>query len=131
MDDYANWNEMSWLMHKSVLGDVVGLAGTDGHPIFKYAPYYGGPDNMNDGMGLLLGYNVQLAKYGSLTSLDNGIIMMFGPMAEYYIRDVNAIQIRRWDQARYLNDEVDYTARLRTDGRFVNADNFAWLRVKA
>ena len=130
VDDFASSGDNTWLMHKGTVGEIFGVTATDGHPIFKYAPYYGGADNMNDGIGLLFGYPVKLAKYCGQVTTSNDIIAMFGPASEYYIRDVSSVEIRRWDQARYLNDEVDFTARIRTDGKFVNADHFSWLRVQ-
>lgn len=131
VDDFGNWNDMAWLMHKGTVGEIFGLTATDGHPIFKYAPYYGGADNMRDGMGLLLGYPVHLATYCGRAATDSDIVAMFGAMSEYYIRDVNSVEIRRWDQATYLTREVDYTAHIRTDAKFINPDNFSWLRALA
>ena len=131
VDDYGNWQDMSVIMHKGTVGEIFGLTGTDGHPIFRYTPYYGGADNARDGMGMLLGYPVHLATYCGRSATDNDVLAMFGPIDDYTIRDVNSVEIRRWDQARYLTNEVDFTALIRTDGKFINPTNLSWLVAKA
>ena len=82
-------------------------------------------------MGMLLGYPVHLATYAGRVTDDNDIAIMFGPMMDYLIRDVNMVDLRRWDQATYLTNEVDFTALIRTDGKFVNPSYFSWLKIKA
>lgn len=131
VDDFGNWNENSFLMHKKVVGNLLSVVGSDGHPIWKLGPYMGGMENRRDTMGTILGYDVNLATFSGQLGTANDILALFGPMSEYYIRDVNSVEIRRWDQATYLSDQIDYTARIRTTGHFVNPDNFAWLRAHA
>ena len=129
VDEYDGMEDPVWLMHKGTIGEIFGIVGTDGHPVFRMVPYSGGFLEAPEGM--LLGYPIRLATYCGRAATDNDIIAMFGSMDSYLIRDVDGVELRRWDQAQYLTDQVDFTARLRTDGKFINADQFSWLKAKA
>ena len=130
VDDYGNWADNCLLFHKKIVGNLLKLKGSDGHPLFSMAIYAGGPENMRDSYGTILGYDVKLATYcGDSLATSDDIVGMFGPPDQYAIRDVDSVEIRRWDQARYLQDEVDYTVRFRTDGKFLNSENFSWIKA--
>ena len=124
-------------MKKPTVGRITGLLATDGHPIFRLAPYRGGPGRMgSNGMpmgehGDLLGYPVYLNTYVGNMNGANQYVAVLGPPSEYWIRDVDSVSIKLYDQTRGIEDEFQYVARLRTDGVIMNKALFSWIREHA
>ena len=135
-DDYDT-SGVAWFLKKPTVARITGLLGTDGHPIFRLSAYRGGPGRLGaNGMpmgeqGELLGYPVYINTYAGNMNGANQYVAVLGPPSEYWIRDVDSISMRVYDQTKGLEDQLDYVARLRTDGVIMNKTHFSWLREHA
>ena len=138
VEDYSGVSTPAWVMSRPTVGSIIRVMGGDGHPIFKYAPYFAGGMTPGAGQrefGDLLGFPVRLAyRTGTLTNNAagaNAIVACFGSWDQYLIHDVETIQLRRSDAARFLYGQTDFKVETRTDGKFLNPQVFAWLKNKA
>ena len=135
IDDFGDDSAMAWHMRRDTLGAIIGLTGSDNHPLFKYSPYFGAGMSPSDAgsksMGLLLGYPVHLAHFAGRLNQGNQILAAFGVWSQYLIHDGPSNTIRRSDHTRFLEGQVDFKVDQRTDARILNPECFSWLKEHA
>lgn len=109
---YRNSPSCAWLMKDATLATVRKFKGSDGQYIWQPSYQVGSPDT-------ILGKPVYTDPFVPAVGLNNKSVV-FGDMAQYFVRLVNGIRFERSDDFAFNSDLVTYRCLLRADGTLVD-----------
>lgn len=102
-----------FLLHDSSLKAIKKLKDSQGRPLFLPGIAYGEPDTIN-------GYNYVINNDMPVMAA-NAKSILFGDFSNYWIRDVKAVQVVRFNEKYMDSGQVGFVAFSRADGKLVNA----------
>lgn len=110
---YASRPTAAFQMARSTLGAVRKLKDTAGYYLFQPAASVGTPDT-------LYGYSLIENPYVAATGT-NAKSVIFGDMSQFWVRQVNGIEVVRSDEAYFTTDQIAWRASIRIDSALGNS----------
>lgn len=110
---YASRPTAAFQMARSTLGAVRKLKDTAGYYLFQPAAQVGTPDSL---YGYALIENPYVAATGT-----NAKSVIFGDMSQFWVRQVNGIEVVRSDEAYFTTDQIAWRASIRIDSALGNS----------
>ena len=114
-------NKLRWLFHRDAMKMIAKLKDSDGQYLLQ-------PSVTKDAPDMLLGRPVVLSEYAPNTFTTGKYVGMLGDFSNYWICDSEGMEIRVLAELYARNNQIDYLARMSTDGMPVLEECFA--RVK-
>jgi HK97 family phage major capsid protein len=111
--DIAYRQGAKFMMHDSSLKVIKKLKDSQGRPLFLPGLAYKEPDTIN-------GYNFQINNDMPVMAA-NAKSILFGDFSNYWIRDVKAVQVVRFNEKYMDSGQVGFVAFSRADGKLINA----------
>lgn len=103
-----------WMFHDNIVLYLRKLYDADGRPMWL-------PDANGNPPTTLKGYPYTVNQDMASTVASTNKTMLFGRLSKYYVRDVQAVRLRRLDERRAEFDQVVFVALMRCDGRLIDA----------
>ena len=114
-------NKLRWLFHRDAMKMIAKLKDSDGQYLLQ-------PSVTKDAPDMLLGRPVVLSEYAPNTFTTGKYVGLLGDFSNYWICDSEGMEIRVLAELYARNNQIDYLARMSTDGMPVLEECFA--RVK-
>lgn len=111
--DVAYRNNAKFMMHDQTLKALKKLKDSQGRPLFLPGIAYKEPDTIN-GYGFQI--NNDMAQMAA-----NAKSIAFGDFTNYWVRDVKAVQVVRFNEKFMDAGQVGFVAFSRADGKLINA----------
>jgi HK97 family phage major capsid protein len=102
-----------YMMHDSSLKVIKKLKDSQGRPLFLPGIAYGEPDTIN-------GYKYTINN-DMPTMAASAKSLLFGDFGNYWVRDVKAVQVVRFNEKYMDSGQIGFVAFSRADGKLVNA----------
>lgn len=113
-----------WIFNRVGVKQLAKLKDSDGQYIWQPSVVLGTPD-------LLLGKPVNSSEYAPSTFTAGLYVGLYGDLKNYWICDSLALEIQALTELYARTNQVDYIARIETDGQPVVAEAFARVKLGA
>jgi HK97 family phage major capsid protein len=113
--DIAYRNNAKFMMHDSTLKALKKLKDSQGRPLFLPGIAYKEPDSLN-GFSYVVNNDMPVMAA-------NAKSILFGDFSNYWVRDVKAVQVVRFNEKFMDSGQVGFVAFSRADGKLVDAGN--------
>lgn len=108
----------------ALIGSIMKLKTTAGDYAWQPSMQAGEPDR-------LFGYPVEVDTNVDGSPAANDVVLGFGDVRSYYIRDVDGITIQRLNELYAVNNFVGFLGEHRTDGALIDTNGFKTLKMAA
>lgn len=116
--------KLSWIFHRDIVKMLAKIKDSEGQYIWQPSVVVGTPD-------MLLAKPVHQSEYAPNTVAANAYVGMLGDYSNYWICDGMNMEVRVLQELYARTDQIDYIARMSTDGMPVLEDCFARVKLGA
>lgn len=117
-------SRLKWIFHRDGVKMLAKIKNNDGQYIWQPSVVVGTPD-------MLLGKPVLMSEYAPNTFTANQYVGILGDFSHYWICDGQSIEVQVLKELYARTNQIDYVARLSTDGMPVLEEAFARVKLAA